>query len=69
MEVYVEDLVNYCVMQNWHDVSKDSKEQKWIKPDKVMACLRASLSPAARVVYKYSLGLYVSKLIRRNLML
>ena len=27
------------------------------KPEKAMACLRASLSPASRAVYKYSLGL------------
>ena len=57
MEVYAKDLVDYCVMQNWHDTSKDTEEQKWIKPDKAMACLRASLSPAAGAVYKYSLGL------------
>ena len=44
-------------MQSWFDPSKESAEQKWTKPDKAMACLRASLSPAARTVYKYSLGL------------
>ena len=32
-------------------------QRKWTKPDKAMACLRAALSPAARTVYKYSLGL------------
>ena len=26
-------------------------------PDKAMACIRAALSPAAKAVYKYSLGL------------
>lgn len=31
-------------------------------PDKAMACLRASLSPAAKKVYKYSLGLYEADL-------
>ena len=44
-------------MQNWYDSSKEIDEAKWIKPDKAMACLRASLSPAARTVYKHSLDL------------
>ena len=44
-------------MQNWYDTSKETDEAKWTKPDKAMACLRASLSPAARTVYKYSPGL------------
>ena len=57
MEVYIEDLVDYCVMHNWYDPTKDSAEEKWTKPDKAMACLPASLSPAARSIYKYSLGL------------
>ena len=57
MEVYIEDLVDYCVMHNWYDPAKESAEEKWTKPDKAMACLRASLSPAARTIYKYSLGL------------
>ena len=57
MEVYIEDLVDYCVMHNWYDPAKESDAEKWTKPDKAMACLRASLSPAARSIYKYSLGL------------
>ena len=44
-------------MHNWYDPAKESAEEKWTKPDKAMACLRASLSPAARSIYKYSLGL------------
>ena len=44
-------------MQNWYDTSKETDGAKWTKPDKVMACLRASLSPATRMVYKYSLDL------------
>jgi len=44
-------------MQNWFDPSKDTEVAKWTKPEKAMAYLRASLSPAARAVYKYSLGL------------
>ena len=44
-------------MQNWFDPSKDTDAAKWTKPDKGMACLRAALSPAARAVHKYSLGL------------
>lgn len=53
----VEKLKDYCVMQNWYDPAKETESQKWIKPDKVMACLQASLSPVARSIYKYSLGL------------
>ena len=56
IEVFIEDLTDYCVMQNWFDPSKDTEAAKWTKPDKAMACLRAALSPAARAVYKYSLG-------------
>ena len=58
VEVYVKvDLIDYCIMQNWFDPSKDIEAAKWTKPEKAMACLRASLSPAARAVYKYCLGL------------
>ena len=57
MEVYIEDLIAYCVIQNWYDASKETEEQKWIKPVQAMACLRASLSPTVRSIYKYSLGL------------
>ena len=58
-------LIDYCIMQNWYDTSKETDEAEWTKPDKAMACLRASLSPAARTVYKYSLDLseaYLNKL-------
>ena len=44
-------------MQNWFDSSKETEAQRWTKPDKTIACLRASLPPAARAIYKYSLGL------------
>ena len=39
MEVYIEDLVDYCVMHNWNDPAKESAEEKWTIPDKAMACL------------------------------
>ena len=57
IDIYTEDLKDYCVMQNWYDSSKETEAQKWTKPDKAIACLRASLPPAARAIYKYSLGL------------
>ena len=57
MEVFVEDLTDYCTMQTWYDESKEGDAAKWTKPAKAMACLRASLPPAARTIYKYSLGL------------
>ena len=57
LETYIEDLIAYCLMQNWYDTSKETNEAKWAKPDKAMAYLRASLSPASRTVYKYSLDL------------
>ena len=44
-------------MQNWYDTSKETDEAKWTKPDKAMACLTTSLSPAPRTMYKYSLDL------------
>ena len=57
IEVYVEDLIDYCVMNNWYDSTKESDAEKWTKPDKATACLRASLTKSARTVLKYSLGL------------
>ena len=53
LETYIEDLIDYCIRQNWYDTLKETDEPKWTKPDKTMACLRASLSPAARRLYKY----------------
>ena len=47
IDIYTEDLRDYCVMQNWHDSDKAEK------PNKAIACLRASLPPAARAIYKY----------------
>ena len=44
-------------MQNWYDSSKETEAQRWTKPDKALVCLKASLPPAARAIYKYSLGL------------
>ena len=57
LETYIKALVDYCMMQNWYDTSKESDQAKWTMPHKAMACLRAFLSPVARTVYKYSLGL------------
>ena len=57
LETYIDDLIDYCIMQNWYDSSKETEEAKWTKPDKAIACLRASLSPTARTVYKYSVDL------------
>ena len=62
VETNIEDLIDYCIMQNWYDSSKETDEAKWTKPDKAIACLRASLSPSARTVYKYSLDLRESDL-------
>lgn len=56
-EVYIEDQIDYCIMQNWFDPFKETEAAKWTKPEKAMAYLRASLSPAARAVYKCSLQL------------
>ena len=57
IEVYVEDFIDYSTTNNWYDGSKETAEQKWTNRDKAMACLRASLPLAVRMVYKYSLGL------------
>ena len=56
-DIDTEDLRDYCVMQNSYDSSKETEAQRWTKPDKAIACLRASLPLAARAIYKYSLGL------------
>ena len=55
-------------MQNWFDPSKESG-CKMEKPEKAMACLRASLSPASRAVYKYSLGLLAEDLAKPHLVI
>ena len=57
MEIYEEDLRDYCTRNNWYDPSKQSEAEKWVKADKAIACLRSSLTPSARTVFKYSLGL------------
>ena len=54
IEVYIEDLIDYCVMNNWYDSTKES--DAWTK-DKAMACLRASSTKSVRIVLKYSLSL------------
>ena len=69
IEVYIEDLTNYCIMQHWFDPSKEAEAAKWTKPEKAMACLRASLSPASRAVYKYSLGLSAEDLAKPHLVI
>ena len=56
LETYIEDLIDYCIVHNWYYTSEKSEAAGWTKSDKAMACLRASLSPAVRTVYKYSLG-------------
>ena len=50
LETYIEDLIDYCIMQNWYDSSKETDEVKCTKPDKAIACHRASLSATARTV-------------------
>lgn len=54
MELYVEDLIDGCVMhQNWYDPAKETEAATWIKPDKAMACLEhLCMSPAARSTCK-----------------
>ena len=54
-------------MQNWFDMSKETETAKCTKPEKVMACLQVSLSPASRAVYKYSLALSEEDLAKPQL--
>ena len=56
LETYIDDSIDYCIMHNWYYTSEKSEAAKWTKSDKAIACLRASLSPAVRTVYKYNLG-------------
>ena len=69
IEVYIEDLTDYCTMQNWFDPSKETEAEKWTNSEKAMACLRASLSPSSRAVYKYSLGLSAEDLAKPHLVI
>ena len=34
LETYIDDLIDYCRMQNWYDTSEESEAAKWTKPDK-----------------------------------
>ena len=56
-------------MRNWFDPSKETEAAKWTKPEKAMASFRASLSPANRAVYKYSLGLSAEDLAKPHLLI
>ena len=44
LETYIEDMIDYCLIQNWYDMSKETDEAKWTKPDKAVACLRDGIS-------------------------
>ena len=33
VEVYIEDLIDYCIMQNWFDPSKETEAARWTKPN------------------------------------
>ena len=45
IEVFIEDLTDYCVMQNWFDPLKDTEAAKWTKPDKAMALISGQHYP------------------------
>ena len=48
VDVCIEDLISYCIIQNWFDLCKETEAVKWTKPKRAIVCLPASLSPAAR---------------------
>ena len=33
LETSIEDLIDYCVVQNWYDISKESEAAKWTNHD------------------------------------
>ena len=66
MAIFEEDLKDYCTLNNWYDPSKSTEEERWIKTNKAIACLRACLTPSARTVYKYSLGLSEAEQKKRH---
>ena len=37
LETCIEDLIDYCIMQNWYDTSKEIDDAKSTKPGKAMA--------------------------------
>ena len=41
VEVYTEDLIYCCNMQNWFHPFKETETARWTKRGKAMACLRA----------------------------
>ena len=55
IEIYIEDLGDYCVMQNWYDSSKETEAQRWIKLDKAIACLRGCLHETGTNSDRYEL--------------
>ena len=69
IKVYIEDVMDYCTMQNYFDPSKKTEAAKRRKPEKAMTCLRASLSPASSAVYKYSLELSAEDLGKFHLVI
>ena len=44
MEIFEEDLKDYCTLNNLYDPSKSPEEERWIKTDKAIACLRACVT-------------------------
>ena len=48
IEVFIENLTDYCTMQNWFDPSKETGTAKWTKPEKAMACLGLSTEDLAK---------------------
>ena len=43
METFEEDLKDYCTLNNLYDPSKSTEEERWIKTDKAIACLKIGL--------------------------
>ena len=33
LETYIEDLIDYCLVQNWYDISKENEAAKWTNHD------------------------------------
>ena len=48
IEVFIEDLTDYCTMQNWFGPFKETETAKWTKPEKAMACLGLSAEDLAK---------------------
>ena len=58
VEVFIEDQIDYCMMQNWFDPFKETEAAKWTKPENaigisssiVFSCSQSILQIQSRII-------------------